>query len=225
MLITIPEILDAEALAEVQASLKAVAWRDGRITAGAQAARVKKNRQADMSTRTGAALRRKLHHAVTTHPVFEAAAQPRRLSALVVSCAGEGEGYGLHVDNAVMDQGGEKIRTDLSFTLFLSDPESYEGGELTIDWAGMTQSIKLPAGSLVLYPSTTLHRVETVTSGERMVCVGWIESELRTTEQREILFDLANLRASLNARLPEEAGEHLMLSKVMANLRRLWAET
>ena len=131
----------------------------------------------------------------------------------------------MHVDNALMAQGTEKIRTDLSFTLFLSDPESYEGGELTIDWAGMTQSIKLPAGSLVLYPSTTLHRVETVTSGERIVCVGWIESQIRTTEQREVLFDIANLRAALNARLPEEAGEHLMLSKVMANLRRLWAET
>lgn len=225
MLITIPEILDGEALADVQASLKTIGWRDGRITAGAQAARVKKNRQADLSTRTGAALRQKLRHAVTSHPVFDAAAQPRRISHLMVSCSGEGEGYGMHVDNALMAQGTEKIRTDLSFTLFLSDPESYEGGELTIDWAGMTQSIKLPAGSLVLYPSTTLHRVETVTSGERIVCVGWIESQIRTTEQREVLFDIANLRAALNARLPEEAGEHLMLSKVMANLRRLWAET
>lgn len=225
MLITIPGLLDPDALAEIRTSLETVGWRDGRITAGVQAARVKSNRQADLSTRTGADLHRRLYDAITGNAIFEAAAQPRKLSKLMVSRTGEGEGYGTHVDNVLMGSGDTRIRTDLSFTLFLNAPEDYDGGELTIDWAGMVQSMKLDAGSLLLYPSTSLHRVETVTRGERMVCVGWVESLVRTAEQREILFDLANLRANLSKSLPIEAPEQLALAKITANIRRLWTNS
>jgi PKHD-type hydroxylase len=143
----------------------------------------------------------------------------------MVSRTGEGEGYGTHVDNVLMGSGDTRIRTDISFTLFLSDPQDYDGGELTIDWAGMVHSMKLDAGSLLLYPSTSLHRVEMVTRGERMVCVGWVESQVRTAEQREILFDLDNLRANLSKSLPIEAPEQLALAKITANIRRLWTDS
>ncbi len=225
MLITIPDILDAAALTEVRDLLAKTGWADGRKTAGAEAAKVKRNEQADLSSRTGTALHKRLKDAITKNAVFQAAAQPARISRLLVSRSGEGQGYGTHVDNALMGTGATRIRTDLSFTLFLSDPKDYEGGELTIDWAGMVHSMKLEAGSLLVYPSTSLHRVETVTSGQRVVCVGWVQSQVRTSEQRDILFDLANLKASMRGSLPEGAPEHLALSKVIANLRRLWAES
>ena len=225
MLITIPDILTADALGEVHDLLAKTGWADGRKTAGAEAAKVKRNEQADLSSRTGTALHKRLKDAITKNAVFQAAAQPARISRLLVSRSGEGQGYGTHVDNALMGSGATRIRTDLSFTLFLNDPKDYEGGELTIDWAGMAHSMKLEVGSLLIYPSTSLHRVETVTSGQRIVCVGWVQSQVRTSEQRDILFDLANLKASMRGSLPEGAPEHLALSKVIANLRRLWAES
>lgn len=225
MLITIPDILDASALAEVHSLLAKTGWADGRKTAGPEAAKVKRNEQADMLSRTGTVLHTRLHDAIKRNSVFQAAAQPAKLSRLLVSRSGEGQGYGTHVDNALMGAGANRIRTDLSFTLFLNDPKDYEGGELTIDWAGMVHSMKLEAGSLLIYPSTSLHRVETITRGQRIVCVGWVQSQVRTSEQRDILFDLANLKASLRGSLPEGAPEHLALSKVIANLRRLWSES
>lgn len=224
MLITIPNILDAGALTEAKELLAKTGWADGRKTAGPEAAKVKRNEQADLSSRSGAALHTLLNDAIRKNAVFQAAAQPARLSRLLVSRSGEGQGYGTHVDNALMGTGANRIRTDLSFTLFLNDPADYEGGELTIDWAGMIHSMKLEAGSLLLYPSTSVHRVETITSGQRTVCVGWVQSQVRTSEQRDILFDLANLKVSMRASLPESAPEHLALSKVIANLRRLWSE-
>lgn len=224
MLITIPDILNAGELDEVRDLLAKTAWADGRKTAGPEAAKVKRNEQADLSSRTGAALHTKLNDAIRKNAVFQAAAQPARLSRLLVSRSGVGQGYGTHVDNALMGTGANRLRTDLSFTLFLSEPDEYEGGELTIDWAGMVHSMKLGAGSLLLYPSTSLHRVEPVSSGQRTVCVGWVQSQVRTSEQRDILFDLANLKVSMRSSLPEAAPEHLALSKVIANLRRLWSE-
>ena len=225
MLITIPGILSEETLADIKSKLGSVGWRDGRLTAGKQAARVKKNHQADLTTRTGAALHKQLNDAITSNAVFDAAAQPRKISRLMVSCSGEGDGYGAHVDNVLMGAGDSRLRTDLSFTLFLTDPAEYDGGELTIDWAGMVHSMKLEAGSLLLYPSTSLHKVETVTRGQRVVCVGWVESLVRTSEQREILFDLVNLRGSLAQNLPTDAPEQLALAKITANIRRLWVDS
>ena len=122
-----------------------------------------------------------------------------------------------------MGDGAAQLRTDLSFTLFLSDPEDYDGGELSIEHVGLTQRLKPLAGDLVLYPSTSLHEVRPVTRGTRFACVGWIESAVRAPEDREILFELENLRASLSGRLDPQSLDMLTLSKALANLKRRFA--
>ena len=181
---------------------------------------MKRNQQADLSSRSGVKLKERLGAAIFGHPVLRAAGQPKRFSRLMVSKTGPGGGYGLHVDNAFMGQGETRLRTDLSFTLFLSDPESYVGGELVVELAGMQQSFKPAAGDLVLYPSTSLHQVAPVTEGERIVCIGWIESSVRDGAGRDILFDLENLRVSLAQRLDAQSAEMLTLAKAIANLQR-----
>jgi PKHD-type hydroxylase len=147
------------------------------------------------------------------------AVRPKKLTPLIFARYGPGETYGSHVDDAIM----QGLRTDVSFTLFLSEPDSYEGGELVIDSSGGEESVKLPAGSLFLYPSTFLHRVEPVTKGERLVCVGWARSYLRSAEQRELLFDLDRARRALFAR-GGKTDEFDILSKCTANLLRMWAD-
>ncbi len=220
MVMTISGVLDAAAVGEARELIATLAWRDGAETAGKAAARVKRNQQADLTSRTGASLRTLLGTAISAHPVLRAAAQPRRFSKLLVSRTGPGGGYGLHMDNAFMGEGETALRTDLSFTLFLSDPETYDGGDLAIEDAGLTQSVKLPAGDLVLYPATRLHRVEPVTGGTRLVCVGWIESTVRLAADREILFDLETLRADMAATHTLDSPEMLVLSKTISNLLR-----
>jgi PKHD-type hydroxylase len=155
--------------------------------------------------------------------VIKAAAQPRRFSPLLISKTGVGGHYGAHVDNAVMGKGAARLRTDLSFTLFLSPPSEYDGGELMIHNAGMAQELKGEAGHLVLYPSGSIHEVKPVTRGTRIVSVGWIESLLADAGQRELLFDLENLRTALRQQLPSQSAELLTLDKTIANLLRMWA--
>jgi len=223
MILTISELLPADTLETIQGDLANLEWRDGRETAGRQARTVKRNEQADLSSPVGRRLRDLLSSTLSGHPVLNAAARPNRFSRLLVSRTGEGGGYGPHVDNALMGRGEARLRTDLSFTLFLTPPEDYEGGELVVHGADSTQEIKAQTGDLVLYPSTELHEVATVTRGSRIVCVGWIESLVADAAQRAILFDLANLQASLRGSLPEGAGERLVLDKTLANLLRMWA--
>ncbi|MEM7768191.1 MAG: Fe2+-dependent dioxygenase [Pseudomonadota bacterium] len=221
MILTIGGILDTGALAKIQAQLPDLDWKDGSGTAGPQARAVKRNLQADFSKGVGQDLRRGLREAIAAHPVFRAAAQPRQMSPVMLSRTAEGGGYGLHVDNAIMQPGSGALRTDLSFTLFLSDPDTYSGGDLVIDGPGSSQSLKPQAGDLVLYPSTHLHRVETVTSGVRHACVGWVESLVRDPVARETLFDLHNLRASLASQLDAQSADLLTLNKAIANLLRV----
>lgn len=220
MLLTISGVLDAAAVSEALDLIPSLTWKDGAETAGATARAVKRNEQTDLSSRSGAALRDRLKAAIENHPVLKAAAQPRRFSSLLVSRTQAGGGYGLHVDNPFMGEGSARLRTDLSFTLFLSDPGNYEGGELEIETAGFTQSLKLPAGDLVLYPSTSLHRVADVRSGTRLVCVGWIESLVPDAGERELLFDLENLKATLAQSHAPQSPEMLTLSKTISNLLR-----
>jgi len=220
MLITISRVLDEAALQAARDMIPALSWRDGAETAGETARAVKRNEQADLSTRAGTALRAILNAAIENHPVLRASAQPKRISSLIVSRTGAGGGYGRHVDNAFMGHGAARLRTDLSFTLFLSAPQSYQGGELEIETAGFSQSVKLPAGDLVLYPSTTLHQVATVESGQRIVCIGWIESLVPDGADREILFDLENLKAALARTHSPQSEEILVLSKTINNLVR-----
>ncbi|MEO0818463.1 MAG: Fe2+-dependent dioxygenase [Pseudomonadota bacterium] len=220
MLLTISNLLDHADLIQARELVSTLAWRDGTETAGRVASAVKHNSQADLSSRTGVKLKDALTRAIQSHPVLRAAAQPKRFSKLLVSKTEAGGGYGLHVDKAFMGNGDAAIRTDLSFTLFLSEPDEYRGGELLIEHAGLTESWKSSAGDLVLYPSTSLHQVADVTDGTRLVCVGWIESRIQRPDDRELVFDLINLRAELAANHDAQSPEMLTLAKVIANALR-----
>jgi len=224
MMITLSSVLSPDQVQKVTRLVSGLSWRDGATTAGAVARQVKRNEQADLSGATGTSVKKLLMEAIEHHPVLRAAAQPRRFSPLIISRAGKGGGYGRHVDNAFMGSGDRRLRTDLSFTLFLSGPSTYEGGELAVDTPSGEHVVKPEAGDLVLYPSTTLHEVRPVSSGERIVCVGWIESAVRDAAGREILFDLENLRATLAQQHGAQSPEMLTLTKTISNLLRLWGD-
>ena len=223
MLLTVSSVVSKELLKDIRALVPTLTWNDGGKTAGATARAVKHNQQADLSTGSGAVVRTRLLEAIRSHPLVRSAARPHRFSRLLVSRTEPGGGYGAHVDNALMGRGNHRIRTDVSFTLFLNGPEDYAGGELEVERPGMLHSLKPQAGDLVLYPSTSLHRVAPVTSGCRLVCVGWIQSVIPDQQQREVLMDLDNVRAALRAQHPVQSAEMLVLQKTIANLTRMWA--
>ena len=218
MQIAIANVLTAEELVKARAVLAAATFTDGRLTAGWAARDVKNNAQARMNT-DAAALRDHLAARIQGNSVFALAARPKRLVSLMFAKYGPGQAYGSHVDNALME--GE--RTDVAFTLFLSDPASYDGGELVIEQAAGDDAIKLEAGSLFAYPATSLHRVAPVTRGERLVMVGWARSFVRDAGKRELLFDLDTARRTLFDHHGKTA-EADLLSKCSANLLRQWAE-
>lgn len=219
MRLAIAEVLSAEECRRLRERLEASTFVDGRRTAGWHARLVKHNLQADRADRTAAAICDELRAKLLAHPLFVAATRPKTFGSLLLSRYEPGMEYGRHVDDALM--GG--IRTDISFTLFLSDPETYEGGELVIEDSEGENAIRLPAGSLYLYPSTTLHRVEPVRSGTRLAAVGWVRSFVRDPGRREILFDLETARKQEFERNGKSETFDL-LSKCFANLLRLWAE-
>jgi PKHD-type hydroxylase len=221
MQLVLDSLLEAGHLPELRHALLApdAPWRDGAATAGWHARGVKRNRQLDPASALHQRLSAELERALLKQPLLQAAALPRVLHGLRFSRMGPGEGYGRHVDNAYMPGG----RSDLSFTLFLSEPESYSGGELVVESPAGEARWRLGAGQALVYPSTALHRVETVASGERLVAVGWIESRVRSAEQRELLFELDTARRSLFAR--EGKGEEFdLLCRCHANLLRMWGE-
>lgn len=221
MILTIPIFTDDAALADLRQRVEALEWRDGRTTAGGSAKQVKRNEQAVTTTPAGRALRTEIMDAIAGHPVIAAAARPHRFAPLMISRTQDGGHYGAHVDNALMGEG--RLRTDLSFTLFLGDPDSYDGGELVIHHAGVRHEAKGQAGELVLYPSGAIHEVAPVTRGTRIACVGWIESLVPDAAQREVLFDLENLRATRRARGDGQTAELLTLDKTISNLLRMWS--
>jgi PKHD-type hydroxylase len=223
MLLIIPGVLDATDLAEILDVVGRLDWKDGAETAGSTARAVKRNWQADLSRGEGAALQHRLQSAVSRNDVISTAAITKRTTPVLISRTETNGGYGLHTDNAWIGQGERAVRTDLSYTLFLSKPNSYEGGELVIEMAGLTEAIKLSAGDLVLYPSNSLHRVADVTSGERYAAIGWIESRVQDAGAREILFELANLQATLSASHDKQSLELLTLAKVRNALLKRWS--
>lgn len=223
MILSIAAIPEAERLAEIRSGLAKLEWQDGRATAGAVASKVKVNEQAIMSKPAARAVQQMVMPLILDNPIVKTAARPRNTSGLLISKTQNGGHYGAHVDNAIMGKGAGQLRTDIAFTLFLTDPCDYEGGELVVQTAGMMQTVKAPAGNLVLYPANSIHEVKPVTSGARIVAVGWIESHIRDVTKRELLFDMANMRGSLRQKLPEDAPELLMLDKSIANLMRMWA--
>lgn len=222
MILCLGGVLTEEDLARLAASLKDADYADGRTTAGWHARLVKRNEQIPHARATEAA-GRAVTDALRRNAVFQAGVLPRTIRPPVFSRYRSGMSYGSHVDNALMGDGA-KARSDVSVTVFLSAPESYDGGELVIESTGGEQAVKLDAGSAIAYPSTTLHRIEPVTAGERTVAVTWVESHVRAAEQREILFDLETARTSL-FRAGGKSRDFDLLSKTHANLLRLWAET
>jgi PKHD-type hydroxylase len=196
-----------------------VEWLPGQATAGWHARSVKHNRQLNRASALHRELAQLVHQALLAHPLFCAAALPARVHGLLFSRSGVGEGYGRHVDNAFMAEG----RSDLSFTLFLSEPTSYAGGSLVLEYPEGEEVIRLAAGDAIVYPTTLLHRVEPVTEGERLVCVGWIQSRIRSAEQRELLFELDTARRQWFSQ--QGKGEIFdLLCRSYANLLRMWGD-
>lgn len=219
MQIAVANVLSASDLETVRAALCRARFVDGRATAGFAARTVKNNTQAEGSDRSLETVRKLVSERILAHGVFRLAVRPKALTPVMFSRYEPGMNYGSHVDDALM----HGLRTDVSFTLFLSDPQSYEGGELVIESAGGEDAIKLAAGSLIAYPTTTLHRVNEVTRGQRLAAVGWARSFIRDSARRELLFDLDTARRQMFAR-DGKSGEFDLVSKSLANLLRMWAE-
>lgn len=218
MFLAIDDLLHAATVGAVREEAAGLAFEDGANTAGRFAREVKANDQAAASDARDAVLAL-VARALQGNALFAAAARPKAMTPLILSRYREGQTYGLHVDDALM--GG--LRTDISFTVFLSDPDSYDGGALILEDSLEARAVKLAAGSVFLYPSTTLHRVEPVTRGERLAVVGWVQSRIRQADQREILFDLDKSIAELHATTGKSALFDT-LCKTRSNLLRMWAE-
>jgi PKHD-type hydroxylase len=222
MSVILQQVLTGEDLDRVRSELGELSWSSGKRTAGAAARGVKENLQADGSDPRAQALERFVVDALRRHPLFEIAARPARLTRLMFSRYEPGMTYGAHTDDALMGADGDKLRTDLAFTIFLADRASYEGGALTIDSALGAQEIKLDAGDAILYPAGSIHFVAPVTQGARLAAVGWVQSFIADAAQRETLFDLSVARTRL-AQAGVARQELLVLDKAISNLLRMWA--
>ena len=231
MLLRIEQVLTRQALDEVRQLLADASWQDGRASAGTQAAAVKHNEQLSGASAQAKALQALVLQSLERHPLFFSAALPKRvLPPMFNRYAGASNRYGRHVDQAVRylpgahPGGPQRVRTDISCTLFLSDPADYDGGELVIADTFGEQRVKLEAGDMLLYPGTSVHHVEPVTRGARLAGFFWIESMVRSDEQRRLLYEMD---MSLMA-LRSEHGESeavLQLTGTYHNLLRMWADT
>ncbi|MBL8212723.1 MAG: Fe2+-dependent dioxygenase [Bryobacterales bacterium] len=225
MMLHIPDVLRPEQAEAMLAALLRAEWVDGRVTAGYQSARAKDNQQLPEGHPLARELGAEVLAALDRHPLFLGAALPLRVFPPLFNRYEGGGSFGVHVDNAVRHIGGtaDRIRTDLSATLFLTPPEHYEGGELLIEDTYGTQAVKLPAGHMVLYPATSLHQVRPVTRGSRICSFFWIQSMVRDDGQRSVLFDLDVAIQRLSAEAPDHPSA-VQLTGVYHNLIRMWAE-
>jgi PKHD-type hydroxylase len=231
MLITIADVLNAEQVAQARTMLAEANWVDGRVTAGYQAQEVKRNMQIPEGSPVAVALGEIVLGGLARSPRFMAAGLPLRVFPPMFNSYSGGQTFGTHVDTAIRQvaSSGQRIRTDLSATLFLTAPEEYDGGELVVEDAYGTHSVKLPAGHMVLYPATSLHRVEPVTRGARVSSFFWIQSMVREDSQRSLLFDLdtaiQRLASAPGAKDSSEMkASGVQLTGVYHNLLRQWAE-
>ncbi|TDU32090.1 PKHD-type hydroxylase [Panacagrimonas perspica] len=219
MNICLAGVLDADALQAVRAALMHASFADGASTAGWHASKVKHNLQA-----THDAAAQRVHQALMRHPLFRSAVLPSKLRTPLFSRYLPGMSYGRHVDDAMMG-GAMPLRTDIAITVFLSDPASYDGGELIIESHSGDTRYKLDAGQAIVYPATTIHQVAPVTRGERLAAVLWVQSLVREPSRREILFDIDTARRMLWEKAGKQATpEFDLLSKSYANLVRSWSE-
>ncbi len=226
MLICIPNVLSKDDVAEFHDVMNACEWEDGRATAGAQSALVKRNEQLPPDSPAARQLGERVIRALAASPTFIAAAVPRHIFPPLFNRYGAGNHFGLHVDNAVRGDHltGTRIRTDLSVTLFLSEPDQYDGGELIVEDYYGSHEVKLPAGDLVLYPASSLHIVAPVTRGVRVASFFWIQSVIRDGHARSQIFDLDSAIQGLVERLGIDDPCTVKLTGVYHNLIRHWAE-
>ena len=228
MLICVPNVLSKSDVADFRRAMDAAEWEDGRSTAGAQSALVKKNQQLPPDSEVARTLGNRVVSALPANPKFISAAIPLQIFPPLFNryAASDSHHFGIHVDNAVRGDRltGLRIRTDLSVTLFLSEPDDYEGGELVIEDNYGAHEIKLGAGDLVLYPASSLHMVTPVTSGVRVASFFWLQSMIRDAHARSLIYDLDTAIQSLVDRLGRDDPETVKLTGIYHNLIRIWAE-
>lgn len=225
MLIDIAEVFTADEVDEMRTRLLAEPWVDGKVTAGQRSARDKFNRQLNEDSALGLLFGQRILARLSENALFMSAALPKRIYPPLFNRYSGGEAFGFHIDNAIRGIKGvrERVRTDLSATLFLTDPETYDGGELVIRDTFGERSVKLPAGHLVLYPGTSVHKVNPVTRGERVAAFFWIESLVREDSQRSLLLDMDVAIQRLSAQQADDESL-LQLSGVYHNLLRRWSD-
>jgi PKHD-type hydroxylase len=228
MLICIPQVLSKADVADFHRVMDGCVWEDGRSTAGAQSAQVKRNEQLPAGSEVARRLGHRVLSALSANPRFISAAIPLKIFPPLFNryAAAGGHHFGIHVDNAVRGDRltGLRIRTDLSVTLFLSEPSEYDGGELVVEDLYGPHEVKLPAGDLVLYPSSSLHMVTPVTSGMRVASFFWLQSMIRDAHARSMIFDLDTAIQELVRRLGRNDPETVKLTGIYHNLIRYWAE-
>ncbi|HEY0064532.1 MAG TPA: Fe2+-dependent dioxygenase [Telluria sp.] len=225
MMLHIPEVLSRDQVAVLRAALDRADWTDGRATVGPQGAQVKQNRQLPETSPLSAELGAIILAALAQHPMYVSAALPLRTVPPLFNSYAGGEHYGAHVDGAVRGVPGglPPLRTDLSCTLFLADPDEYDGGELVVADTYGTHEVKLPAGDMILYPSSSVHKVEPVTRGVRVCSFFWVQSMVRDDAKRSLLLELDRAIQRLRARVGD-CEEVVSLTSHYHNLLRMWAE-
>ena len=226
MLLHVPKVLTEAQVAHCRATMAAAKWVDGRETSGHLAARVKHNRQVDEATPEAREMGNIIVTALERTPLFMAAALPLRVFPPLFNRYEPGMAFGAHVDNAIRELTSSplRVRTDLSATLFLSAPEEYDGGELVVDDTYGAHSVRLPAGDMILYPATSLHRVIPVTRGVRVASIFWVQSMVRDDGERSLLFDLDMAISQVGETTPDNPGI-VALTSCYHNLLRRWADT
>ncbi len=226
MLTIISDLLDGRQLSDVRALIDAAQWVDGNVTSGHQSALAKNNLQLPEDSPEARQAGQIILEALGRNPLFIAAALPLKIFPPLFNSYAGGQGFGVHVDSAVRIQAvsGFRVRSDLSMTVFLEDPDSYVGGEIIVETQFGAQQVKLPAGHAVLYPSSSLHRVNPVTSGRRVASFFWLQSMVRDDSARQTLFDLDSSIQSLATIVGQDNAEIIRLTGVYHNLLRRWAD-
>ncbi|MBB5684439.1 Fe2+-dependent dioxygenase [Sphingobium boeckii] len=226
MMIAIPEVLDKDAVARVRSLIDAAEWVDGNVTSGYQSALAKQNLQLPESSQAAKQAGSIILDALGRTPLFVAAALPLKVYPPLFNSYAGGQNFGVHVDNAIRLQPGSdfRIRSDLSATLFLEEPEDYDGGELIVEDQYGAQAVKLPAGHLLLYPATSLHRVAPVTRGRRVASFFWMQSMVRDGEARRSLFELDTAIQTIAQDRGQGDPSIIQLTGVYHNLLRRWAD-
>ncbi len=223
-MLRIDNVLTPAQVADALAQLRGTEWVDGRVTAGPQSALAKQNLQVPEGSPVANALGGMILEALRTNPAFVSAALPLRVFPPLFNRYEEGMAFGAHIDNAIRFSNAARYRIDISATLFLSAPEDYDGGELVINDGLSARAVKLPAGSMVIYPATTLHQVKPVTRGSRWASFFWVQSMVRDASRRDLLYQIDQSLQALTAKLGAVDAQVIALTGAYHNLLRMWAE-